>query len=76
MTKGASKTVLDPERETAIVGKLYARVMEHIPAQYELQAGHCAGCGQALPTMADGLLRLDGGLECIDCSLRGHHSTH
>jgi hypothetical protein len=76
VTKGATKTTLDPKRETAIVGKLYARVMDHIPAQYERQAGRCAGCGTTLPTMADGLLRLDGELECIDCNLKDHHPFH
>ncbi len=75
VTKSATQTTLDPERETIIVGKLYQRVMEHIPAQYERQAGQCAGCGKTLPTMADGLLRLDGQLECIDCSLRNHHTV-
>ncbi len=73
VTRGATKTYLDPDRETAIVGKLYERVMEHIPAQYERQAGRCAGCGKVLPTMGDGLLRLDGGLECIDCNLKDRH---
>ena len=72
MTKSATETTLDREAETVIVGKLYQRVMEHIPAQYERQAGQCAGCGKTLPTMADGLLRLDGQLECIDCNLRDH----
>jgi len=71
-----TETTLDPERETAIVGKLYERVMEHIPAQYERQAGRCAGCGKTLPAMADGLLRLDGALECIGCNLRDRHSIH
>ena len=73
VTNAAAKTLLDPARETAIVGNLYERVMEHLPAQYERQAGRCAGCGNVLPTVADGLLRLDGDLECIDCNLRDHH---
>ncbi len=51
---------------------LYERVMNHIPLQYELQHGTCAGCARDLPTPADGLLRMNGELECISCAVRGH----
>ena len=74
VTNGPVKTTLDPDTETAVVGKLFGRVMDHIPVQYERQAGMCTGCGRVLPTMADGLLRLDGELECITCNLTRRHS--
>ncbi len=56
------------------MGLLYGRIMDHIPAQYELQEGKCAGCGRELPTVADGLLRMNGELECITCAVNGHDS--
>ncbi len=74
VTNGTAKTTLDPDTETAIVGKLFDRVMDHIPAQYERQGGRCAVCGRVLPTVADGLLRLAGDLECITCNLTRHDS--
>jgi hypothetical protein len=76
VTEGSTKVYLDKAQETAIVGKLYERVMQHIPTQYERQGGNCAGCGRALPSPADGLLRLNGDLECITCNLKGHHSVN
>ena len=76
VTEGSTKAYLDNARKTAIVGKLYERAMEHIPTQYERQGGNCAGCGRALPSPADGLLRLDGDLECITCNLKGHHPVN
>ena len=65
---------IDSDREMAIVGELFERVMDHIPAQYERQSGKCVGCGRELPSAADGLLRLSGELECISCALKGHTS--
>ncbi len=62
--------MVDGDRAGAIVGLLYERVMEHIPAQYERQDHRCYTCGRDLPTRADGLLRLDGALECITCALK------
>lgn len=69
-----TKISIDSEHEKAIVGKLFERVMDHIPAQYERQSGRCVGCGKELPSAADGLLRLSGELECISCALKGHTS--
>jgi hypothetical protein len=73
--QGSTDVLVDDERDKAIVGRLYERVMEHIPAQYELQDGKCSGCGRDLPTRADGLLRLNGELECISCAVRGHDAS-
>jgi hypothetical protein len=72
VTHGSTDVLVDDERDKAIVGRLYERVMEHIPAQFVRQHGRCAGCGRDLPTRADGLLRLNGELECISCAVKGH----
>jgi hypothetical protein len=53
----------------AAVGRLYERVMQHVPAQFERQGHTCHGCGKSLPSPADGLVRLDGKLECFSCAL-------
>ena len=74
VTQGSTDVLVDDERDKAIVGRLYARVMEHIPVQYERQQGRCSGCGRDLPTQADGLLRLNGELECISCAVKGHEA--
>jgi hypothetical protein len=72
MPQGSTDVLVDDERDKAIVGRLYERVMEHIPLQYQHQDGKCSGCGRDLPTPADGLLRLNGEIECISCALAGH----
>ncbi len=69
--QASTDVLVDDERDKAIVGMLYERVMNHIPAQYSRQDGKCAGCRRELPTPADGLLRLDGELECISCAIKG-----
>ena len=74
MTQGSTDVLTNDERDKAIVGRLYARVMEHIPVQYERQDGRCSGCGRVLPTRADGLLRLNGELEYISCAVKGHEA--
>jgi hypothetical protein len=63
---------MDSDHEQAIVGELYECVMRHTPAQYERQGGKCSGCSKDLPSVADGLLRLSGELECISCALKSH----
>ena len=50
-------------------------VRDHIAAQYERQAGQCAGCGRTLPTRADALIGPDGHLECVDCRLTTHRAV-
>jgi hypothetical protein len=73
VTRGSTDLLAADESDKAIVGRLYQRVMEHIPAQFERQHGACSVCGRELPTVADGLLRLNGELECISCAVNGHH---
>lgn len=74
VTHGSTDVLVDDGRDKAIVGRLYERVMEHIPEQFMRQHGRCSGCGRDLPTKADGLLRLNGELECISCAVKGHDS--
>ena len=64
-----TEEVPDADWVDAAVGTLYERVMQHIPAQFERQGRTCHGCGRHLPSPADGLIRLDGQLECISCTL-------
>ena len=75
VTTNPLSPALDDDQVTAIVGKLYGRVRDHIAQQYERQAGQCAGCGRALPTRADALIGPDGSLECIDCRLTTHRAV-
>jgi hypothetical protein len=75
VTEHPLNATLDDDQVTAIVGTLYARVRDHIAAQYERQAGQCAGCGRALPTRADALIGPDGHLECVDCRLTTHRAV-
>ncbi len=75
MPHGSTDVLTDDERDKAIVGRLYERVMEHIPVQFGHQGGKCSGCGRDLRTPADGLLRLNGEIECISCALRGHDAA-
>jgi hypothetical protein len=75
VTEDALNATLDDDQVIAIVGKLYGRVRDHIAAQYERQAGQCAGCGRALPTRADALIGPDGHLECVDCRLTTHRAV-
>ena len=75
VTRGSTEVLVTDESEKALVGRLYQQVKEHIPAQFERQHGTCSVCGRELPTVADGLLRLNGELECISCAVNGHHPS-
>lgn len=75
VTEHALHATLDDEQLTAIVGLLYGRVRDHIADQFDRQEGRCVGCGRTLPTRADALIRMDGGLECIDCKLTTHRAV-
>jgi hypothetical protein len=75
VTEHSPYATLDSDQVTTIVGTLYARVRNHIADQYDRQEGRCAGCARTLPTRADALIRLDGGLECIDCKLTSHRAV-
>lgn len=64
-----SEDIPEADWVDAAVGRLYQCVMQHVPAQFERQDHRCHGCGRDLPSPADGLIGLDGKLECISCVL-------